>query len=57
VIDFSRFLSGPFATQAEEWTLRYEIALRTIQDASQDYLAVVDTLLADAEIREVDVAV
>jgi hypothetical protein len=57
VIDFSRFLSGPFATQGEEWTLRCKVALGTIQDASRDYLAVVDTLLADAEIREVDVAV
>jgi predicted RNase H-like HicB family nuclease len=34
-----------------------EEALRNIQDAIQDYLAVVDTLLGDAEIREVDVAV
>jgi predicted RNase H-like HicB family nuclease len=34
-----------------------EEALRNIQSAIQDYLAVVDSLLGDAEIREVDVAV
>lgn len=32
-------------------------ALRNIQDAIAGYLAVVDELLQDAEIREVDVAV
>jgi len=31
-------------------------ALQNIQDAIADYLAVVDELLEDAEIREVDVA-
>jgi predicted RNase H-like HicB family nuclease len=34
-----------------------EEALKNIQDAITDYLAVVDELLGDAEIREVDVAV
>lgn len=34
-----------------------EEALKNIQDAIADYLAVVDELLADAEVREVDVAV
>ena len=34
-----------------------EEALQNIQDAIVDYLAVVDELLQDAEIREVDVAV
>jgi predicted RNase H-like HicB family nuclease len=34
-----------------------EEALANIQDAIADYLAVVDELLGDAEIREVDVAV
>ncbi len=34
-----------------------EEALRNIQDAIADYLAIVDELLGDAEIREVDVAV
>jgi predicted RNase H-like HicB family nuclease len=34
-----------------------EEALQNIQDAIADYLAVVDELLGDAEIREVDVAV
>lgn len=34
-----------------------EEALRNIQDAIVDYLAVVDDLLQDTEIREVDVAV
>ena len=32
-------------------------ALQNIQDAIADYLAVVDQLLGDAEIREVDVAI
>jgi len=34
-----------------------EDALRNIQDAIQEYLAVVDELLQGAEIREVNVAV
>jgi len=34
-----------------------EEALENIRDAIADYLAVVDELLADAEVREVDVAV
>lgn len=34
-----------------------EEALKNIQAAIAEYLAVVDTLLGDAEIREVDVAV
>jgi len=34
-----------------------EEALQNIQDAIVDYLAVVDELLGDAEVREVDVAV
>jgi len=34
-----------------------EEALENIQDAIADYLAVVDELLGDAEVREVDVAV
>lgn len=34
-----------------------EEALENIQDAITDYLAVVNELLGDAEIREVDVAV
>ena len=34
-----------------------EEALQNIPDAIADYLAVVDELLGDAEIREVDVAV
>jgi len=34
-----------------------EEALENIQDAIQEYLAVVDELLQGAEIREVDVAV
>jgi len=34
-----------------------EEALQNIQDAIQAYLAVVDELLQDAEVREVDVAV
>jgi len=34
-----------------------EEALENIRDAIADYLAVVDELLGDAEIREVDVAV
>ena len=33
-----------------------EEALENIQDAIADYLAVVDELLDDAEVREVDVA-
>jgi predicted RNase H-like HicB family nuclease len=33
-----------------------EEALQNIQDAIADYLAVVDELLEDAEVREVDVA-
>ena len=33
-----------------------EEALRNIQDAITDYLAVVDELLGDADVREVDVA-
>jgi predicted RNase H-like HicB family nuclease len=34
-----------------------EEALKNIQDAILDYLAVVDELLEDSEIREIDVAV
>jgi len=34
-----------------------EEALQNIQDAIADYLAVVDELLGDADVREVDVAV
>ena len=34
-----------------------EEALHNIQDAITDYLAVVDDLLGDAEVREVDVAI
>ncbi len=34
-----------------------EEALKNIQDAITDYLAVVDELLGDADVREVDVAV
>jgi predicted RNase H-like HicB family nuclease len=34
-----------------------EEALENIQDAITNYLAVVDELLKDAEIREVDVAI
>jgi predicted RNase H-like HicB family nuclease len=34
-----------------------EEALQNVQDAIADYLAVVDELLGDADVREVDVAV
>ena len=37
-------------------TKTFEEALQNIQDAIADYLAVVDELLGDAEVREVDVA-
>jgi hypothetical protein len=34
-----------------------EEALQNVQDAIADYLAVVDELLGDADVREVDVAI